>query len=78
MRSLIKVSAVLLIGLVGIGFYRGWFNLSSSKPDADGDKVNVSVLVDKGKIKSDVKKVEGKVKDEIQELEGKIKSKDKK
>jgi major membrane immunogen (membrane-anchored lipoprotein) len=74
MRSLIRVLAVLLIGLVVVGFYRGWFSLSSSTPDAQGDKVNVNVSVDKGKIKSDVKKAEGKVKEEIKELEGKVKA----
>ena len=78
MRSLIKVLVVLLICLVGIGFYRGWFSLSSSKPDAEGDKVNVNVSVDKGKMKSDVGKAEREVKEEIKELEGKVKSKDEK
>ncbi len=79
MRSLIKVLAVLLICLVGIGFYRGWFSLSSPKPDArgnKGDKVNVNLSVDKGKMKSDVKKAEEKVKEEIKELEGKGKAKE--
>jgi cell division septal protein FtsQ len=78
MRSLIKVLAVLLICLVAVGLYRGWFSLSSSKPDAQGDKVNVNVnlSVDKGKIKSDVKKAEGQVKEEIKQLEGKVKAKE--
>ena len=79
MRSLIKVLAVLLICLVGIGFYRGWFSLTSPKPDArgnKGDKVNVNLSVDEGKIKSDVKKAGEKVKEEIKELEGKVKTKE--
>jgi cell division septal protein FtsQ len=77
MRSLINVLAVLLICLVAVGFYRGWFSLTSSKRDAQGDKVNVNVnvSVDKAKIKSDVKKAEGQVKQEIKELEGKVKAK---
>ena len=33
MRSLIKLLVVLLICLVGVGFYRGWFSLSNSGPD---------------------------------------------
>lgn len=78
MRSLIKLLVVLSILLVGIGFYRGWFSLSSSQPDAESDKVNVNVSVDKGKIKSDVKKVEGQVEDEIKELEGQGKAKEEK
>jgi uncharacterized membrane protein YjgN (DUF898 family) len=71
MRFLIKVLVVLLICLVGIGFYRGWFSVSSPNPDAD--KVNVNVSVDKGKMKSDVKEAEQKVKEEIKEIEGKAK-----
>ena len=78
MRSLIKLLVVLSILLVGIGFYRGWFSLSSSQPDAESDKVNVNVSVDKGKIKSDVKKVERQVKDEFKELEGQGKAKEEK
>ena len=76
MRSLIKVLVVLLICLVGVGFYRGWFSLSTSSPDKEGDKVNVNMSVDKGKIESDVRKAEGEVKEEIKELEGKAKAKE--
>jgi plastocyanin domain-containing protein len=79
MRSWIKVLAVLLIGLVVIGFFRGWFSVSSPPPqktDAEGDKVNVTVTVDKAKVKSDVRKVERKVKEEIRELQGKVKPKE--
>lgn len=79
MRSLIKVLAVLLICLVGIGFYRGWFSLTSPKPDArgnKGDKVNVNLSVDEGKIKWNIKKAGEKVKEEIKELEGKVKTKE--
>jgi len=73
MRALIKVLVVLLICLIGLGFCLGWFSLSTSSPDKEGDKVNVNVSVDKGKIKSDVKKAEGEVQEEIKELEGKAK-----
>jgi hypothetical protein len=75
MRSLIKVLAVLLICLVAIGFYRGWFSLSTSSPNTEGKKVNVDLSVDEGKMESDVKKAEEKVKEEIKELEGKVKAK---
>ncbi len=75
MRSLIKLLAVLLIGLVAIGLYRGWFSLSSSKPDDESDKVNVTVSVDKGKMQSDIKVAKEKVKEEIREFEGKVKPK---
>ncbi len=78
MRSLIKVLVVLSICLAGIGFYRGWFSLSNSKPAAEGDKVNINLSVDKGKMKSDVREAEQKVKEEIKELEGKVKAKEEK
>jgi hypothetical protein len=71
MRLLTKFLVVLLICLVGIGIFRGWFSVSSTNPDAAGNKVNVNVSVDKGKIKSDVKKAKEKVKEEVRELEGK-------
>lgn len=76
MRSLVKLLVVFLICLVGIGLYRGWFSLSRSNPDTEGNKVNVNVSVDKAKMKSDIRKVEGKVKEEVKELEGKAKAKE--
>jgi len=78
MRSLIKLLVVLLICLAGIGFYRGWFSLTSHNPDTVGDKVNVNLSVDKGKMKSDVREAKQKVKEEIKELEGKMKPKEEK
>ena len=76
MRSLIKLLAVLLVCLIGIGLYRGWFSLSSSTPDTEGDKVNVTLSVDKSKMKSDVKTAKEKVKEEIMEIEVKVKAKE--
>ena len=76
MRSRLKLVIVLLLCLVGIGFWRGWFSVSSPKPDTEGNKVNVNMSVDKGKIKSDIKKVERKVEKGVRELEGKGKAKE--
>jgi hypothetical protein len=76
MRSLIKLLVVLLICLAGIGLYRGWFSFSSHSPDTEGDKVNVNMSVDKGKMKSDVKKAKEKVKEEVNELEDRVKAKE--
>jgi hypothetical protein len=74
MRSRLKLVIVLLLCLVGIGFWRGWFSVSSPKPDTEGNKVNVNMSVDKGKIKSDIKKAERKVEKGVSELEGKTKT----
>jgi hypothetical protein len=76
MRSLIKLVVVLVICVIGLGFYLGWFSLSKSDPKTEGDKVNVNVSLDKNKMKSDVKKAEEKVKEEIKELKGKGKPKE--
>jgi hypothetical protein len=76
MRSRTKILVVLLVCLVGIGFWRGWFSVSRPKSDTEGDKVNVNMSVDKGKIKSDIKKVERKVEKGVSELEGKGKAKE--
>jgi len=69
-----KLLVVLFVCLIGIGFWRGWFSVSSPRTDTEGDKVNVSVSVDKGKIKSDIKKAERKVEKGVSELEGKTKT----
>jgi hypothetical protein len=76
MRSWIKVLAVVLICLVAIGFYRGWFSVSSSHSEPDGRKVDVDLTVDKGKMKSDIRKAERKVGKEVKEVEGELKPKE--
>jgi hypothetical protein len=75
MRLLIKLAIVLLICLIGIGFYRGWFSISSSNPDTQGEKVNINMSVDKNKMKSDLKKAEEKFKGKVDAIEGKAKAK---
>ena len=72
MRSWIKLLAVVLICLAAIGFYRGWFRLSSSNPESEG---NVGVSVDQSKMKADIKKAEKKVGKEVKVLEGELKTK---
>jgi len=55
MKKLILVVMLLLVCVVGFGFYRGWFSLSSSSPGVGSDKVNISLTVDRDKIKADTK-----------------------
>ena len=67
MKKLSAVLIVLVLLVVGVGFYRGWFTLSS--PAAPGsDKVNVNLTMDKGKIKEDAESVKNKA----TELTGKV------
>lgn len=65
-----SVLLVLLICLVGLGFYQGWFAVTThSDASADPDKVDVTLTVDKEKIKSDGEKL----KEQAGELAGGVK-----
>lgn len=50
MRMLVILLILVVIAGVGLGFYRGWFSLSSS---GDTDKPNVTLSVDKERIEAD-------------------------
>ena len=54
------VLLVLIVCLVGIGLYRGWFALSSNGPDAGSGKVKINLTVDPDKAKADAEKVKDK------------------
>jgi hypothetical protein len=58
-----KMLFVLLLCVVGIGLYRGWFALTSHGRD-ESNKVGVNLTVDPDKAKEDA----GKVKDEAARL----------
>jgi hypothetical protein len=59
-RFIITVVVVMLVGVVAVGFYRGWFALSSRSPDAGSNKVNVSLSLDPDKVNADAVAVRGK------------------
>jgi hypothetical protein len=59
-RSIIAVLLVLLVGVVAVGFYRGWFTLSSQSQGAGSNKVNISLTVDPDKVKADAETVQNK------------------
>jgi hypothetical protein len=56
----VAVLLVLIMGMVAIGFYRGWFALSSNGPDTGSGKVNINLTVDPDKAKQDAEKVKDK------------------
>jgi hypothetical protein len=60
MKKLILVVLVLLLCVVGLGFYRGWLSLSDSSPGMGSNKVNISLTVDPDKMKADTKMVKDK------------------
>ena len=44
------VLALIVAGVVGLGFYMGWFHFSSS---SDDNSAHVTVSMDKGQIQED-------------------------
>jgi len=57
---MMSVLFVLFVGVVALSFYRGWFALSSHRPDTGSDKVNVNLTVDRGKMQEDAEGVKNK------------------
>jgi len=73
-RSFMGLLFVAALCLIGLGFYRGWFTLSSPR-DAGSNKVNVNLAVDPDRMKEDAEKASdkaaaltGKVAEEAKEL----------
>jgi hypothetical protein len=56
MKNLIIVLVLLVAGIVGFGFYRGWFRVATDSTDS---KPNVTIEMDKAKLESDKERVEG-------------------
>jgi hypothetical protein len=59
-KKLFTVVIVLALLVIGVGFYRGWFALSSSSADQGSNKVNVNLTVDRDKMQEDAKAVQNK------------------
>ena len=55
MRGFLILVVLLLVGIVGLGFYRGWFQLSADNTD---HKAHTTLTVDQDKIQEDKEKVE--------------------
>lgn len=50
MRTLLFLVILFVVGVVGFGFYRGWFSVST---DSTAPKPNATITVDKDKIHED-------------------------
>ena len=59
-KNLFAVLIVLVLVVIGVGFYRGWFALSSSSADQGSNKVNVNLTVDRDKMQEDAEAVKNK------------------
>jgi hypothetical protein len=58
MRRLLVVLALFVAGIAGLGFYRGWFQLSTTRAD---QKPSATFTVDKDKIHADEEMAKMKV-----------------
>jgi hypothetical protein len=77
MRFLLVLAVLLLVCVAGLGFYRGWFHLSTNSTDP---KPSATITVDKNKIHADEEKATENVvgfgrnvKEKTGELTGKAK-----
>ena len=58
MKTLFGVAFLLLVGIVGVGFYQGWFHFSTSTTDHTS---SATISVDQEKIHADEQKAKDKV-----------------
>ena len=68
MKGLFAVIVVLLAVIAGLGFYQGWFHVSSDTAD---QKSNMTFTVGRDKIRED----EGKAKEKMHDLGESVKGK---
>ena len=74
-----KSVLILTLCLIAVGFYRGWFALSSKTSDAPTNKVDVNLTVDRDKVNMDAQSVKqkattltGEVTEEAKKLEKQV------
>lgn len=60
MKKLFAVLIVVVLLVIGVGFYRGWFVLSSGDAGSGNNKVNVNLTVDGDKVQEDAEAVKRK------------------
>ena len=68
MRTLLVVAVLLLVGIAGLAFYRGWIRVSTDNTD---QKPSATITVDKDKIHADEEKAKEKVQGFGQEMKDK-------
>ena len=58
MKNLLVVIVLLLVGIACVGFYQGWFSLSTNNSDQNP---SATISVDRNKIKEDEDKAKEKI-----------------
>jgi hypothetical protein len=62
MKTLFGAIGLLLVGIICLGFYQGWFHITIHSTDQSHQiKSSATITVDKDKIKADEEKVKEKV-----------------
>jgi hypothetical protein len=61
--NLLRIIVVLGICVIALGFYRGWFTLSTHGPYEESNVVDVNLSVDPDKMKEDVEQVKESTKE---------------
>jgi hypothetical protein len=69
MKTLAFVVVLLLVGIAGLGFYRGWFQIST---DTANPRPSATITVDEGKLHEDEQKAKDKVSGLGQEAKAKV------
>jgi hypothetical protein len=60
MGRYLALLVLLVAGVVGVGFYLGWFHLAT---DRTNQKTNITITVDQGKIQGDKEKAKERIQD---------------
>ena len=63
MKNLFLTLLVLAVLVISVGFYRGWFTVSSPDAELGSHKVDVNLSMDPDKMKDDAKAVKTKITD---------------
>jgi hypothetical protein len=68
MFGFLRLAFTLLICVLVVGFFLGWFTFSRAPADPKTNNVNISVSVDKQKMGTDLQRLEQKVSQRLQNL----------
>ena len=68
MFGMLRMAFTLLICVLIVGFYLGWFSFTKSAPDPQSNRVNVNVSVDQQKMGADLHRFEQNVAKRIEDI----------
>ena len=68
MFGMLRSALTLLICVLAVGFYLGWFSFHRLPPDPQTNKVNINVSVDENKVRSDLQTAEQNLSKRIQDI----------